>query len=192
MDAGYWLAPLQFLADTLTTLYTGAVLLRLLFQLVQADYYNPLCQFVVKITHPLLRPLRRVIPSAGRFDTASLVLILLLQILALLAMSVLQDAALPNPAGVLILACMRALELLFDLYLGIIIGGALLSWIAPYSRSPVVSLIDTLSEPVLAPARRLLPNIGGLDLSPLAALMALELARMLTLPLLQQLFRLVS
>lgn len=192
MEAGYWLAPLQFLADTLTTLYTGAVLLRLLLQLVQADYYNPLCQFVVKITHPVLRPLRRAIPSAGRFDTASLVLILLLQILALLAMSVLQGATLPNPAGILILACMRALELLFDLYLGIIIGGALLSWVAPYSRSPVVSLIDTLSEPVLAPARRVLPNIGGLDLSPLVALMALELARMLTLPLLQQLFRLVS
>jgi YggT family protein len=192
MEAGYWLAPLQFLADTLTTLYTGAVLLRLLLQLVQADYYNPLCQFVVKITHPVLRPLRRAIPSAGRFDTASLVLILLLQVLALLAISLLQGATLPNPAGILILACMRALELLFDLYLGIIIGGALLSWVAPYSRSPVVSLIDTLSEPVLAPARRVLPNIGGLDLSPLVALMALELARMLTLPLLQQLFRLVS
>lgn len=192
MNAGYWLAPLQFIADTLTTLYTGAVMLRLLLQLVKADYYNPICQFVVKVTHPVLRPLRRAIPSIGRFDTASLVLMLAVQTIALIALSSLQGAELPAFGGVLVLAAMRTVELFFDLYVGIILGSALLSWISPHSHSPVASLLYSLSEPVLEPVRRLLPAIGGLDLSPLVALMALELARMLSLPLLQQLFRLVS
>lgn len=192
MDTGYWLTPLKFIIDTLATLYTGAVLLRLLLQLVKADYYNPICQFVVTITHPVLRPLRRAIPSAGRFDTASLVLMLALQTLALVILAVLQGLTLPSLGGILVLALMHTLELFFDFYVGVILGSALLSWISPQGHSPVVSLLYSLSEPVLEPARRLLPTIGGIDLSPLAVLMALELVRMLMLPLLQQLFRLVS
>lgn len=192
MDAGYWLSPLKFIVDTLTTLYTVAVLLRLLLQLVQADYYNPICQFLVQITHPLLRPLRRAIPSHGRLDTASLVLMLAVQTLALVAIATLQGVALPAPVAVLVLAAMHTLNLFFDLYVGIILGSALLSWISPRGHSPVVTLLYSLSEPALERARRLLPAIGGLDLSPLIVLAALELARMLLLPLLQQLLRWVS
>lgn len=192
METDYWLAPLHFIVHALATLATGAVMLRLILQLARADYYNPICQFLVKVTHPILRPLRRMIPAAGRFDTASLVLMLALQIAAVAVLLGLQGVALPAPGGVLVLAVMRLLELLFDLYVGVILGSAVLSWVAPHSQSPLASLLYSLSEPLLQPVRRVLPAIGGLDLSPIAVLMALELARMLLLPPLQQLYRLVG
>lgn len=192
MEAGYWLAPLKFIIDTLSTLYSSVVVLRLLLQLVKADYYNPICQFVVKITHPLLRPLRRVIPSVGRFDMASLALLLALQILVMLVLSALPGVTLPSPPAMLVLALMRTLELFFDLYVGVILGSALLSWISPQGNSPLAALLYSLSDPVLTKARRWMPDLGGLDLSPLAVLMALELARMMLLPILQQVFRLVN
>ncbi|TAN51444.1 MAG: YggT family protein [Methylococcaceae bacterium] len=192
MDATYWLAPLKFIIDTLSTLYSGAILLRLLLQWVKADYYNPICQFVVKITHPLLRPLRRAVPSVGRFDLASLVLLLILQILTMLLLASLPGVTLPGLFGIPVLAIMRALELFFDLYVGIILGSALLSWISPHSNSPVASLLYSLSDPLLEIARRRMPDLGGLDLSPLVVLMVLELARMMLMPILQQLFRLLN
>ncbi|BBL69422.1 YggT family protein [Methylogaea oryzae] len=192
METDYWLAPLHFIVHALATLATGAVMLRLILQLVRADYYNPICQFLVKTTQPVLRPMRRMIPSVGRFDTASLVLMLLLQIAAVAVLLSLQGMSLPSPAAIGVLAVMRSLELAIDLYVGVIIGSAVISWVAPHSHSPLASLLYSLSEPLLQPARRLLPAIGGLDLSPIAVLMALELARMLLLPPLQQLFRLVG
>lgn len=192
MEADYWLAPLHFIVHALATLATGAVMLRLILQLVRADYYNPICQFLVKVTHPVLRPMHRAIPSVGRLDTASLILMLVLQTAAVAILAGLQGLALPGAGGVLVLALMRLLELLIDLYVGVIIGSAVLSWVAPQGHSPLASLLYSLSEPLLQPARRWLPAVGGLDLSPIAVLMALELARMLLLPPLQALYRLVG
>lgn len=192
MDAGYWLAPLKFLIDTFVTLYTLAIMLRLVLQLVRADYYNPISQFLLKVTQPVLRPLRRYIPSVGRIDLASIVLMLVLQTVKVVLVAVFEGVALPAFGAVFVLAAIQVLELLFDLYVGVILGSALLSWVSTHSNSPAVSLVFSLSEPVLDPARRFLPVIGGMDLSPIAVLMALELARMLLFPLLQQLFRFLS
>lgn len=191
MDAAYWQAPLKFLLETGGTFYSGIVLLRLILQLVRADYYNPLCQFVVKATHPPLRPLRRVIPALGRFDTASLVLALMVQWLAITLTAALQGLSLPSIGALAILGVAQLVELTLDIYVAIILGSALASWVAPYSRSPVVALLDSLAEPVLDPVRRILPAIGGLDLSPLVALVGIEVLRMLLLPPLQHLLSLV-
>lgn len=192
MDSGYWLEPIRFIVSTLAMLYAGAVIMRMVLQLSRADYYNPVCQFIVGITQPLLRPMRRIIPSIGRLDTSSLVLLLAVQLLSVIASVLLQGAPLPAFPALLVLAVMQTVELFLDIYVGIILAGALLSWISPHSHNPAVSLIYGLSEPPLRLARRFLPPIGGLDLSPILVLMALELARMLLLPPLQQLFRLAG
>lgn len=187
MDSAYWLSPLKFILETAAGFYSGVVLLRLILQWVRADYYNPISQFVVKVTQPLLKPLRRHIPALGRFDTASLVLALLVQLVGLLALGLLQGALIPPIGALLVLSLMSLVELTLDLYVGIILGSALASWVTAYSRSPLVTLLDALAEPVLQPARRILPDLGGLDLSPLLVLMAIEVLRMLLLPPLQHL-----
>ena len=162
------------LIKILGTLYITIVLLRLILQICQADFYNPICQFVVKATNPLLIPLRRVIPSIGRFDTASLVLALILQALLLAVLSGLPVAQLGQYAGQL--AALTVLELLssaVQLYTWAIILVVIISWVAPGSFHPGAQLLYQITEPLLAPIRRVLPSMGGLDLSPMILMLIL-------------------
>lgn len=166
-----------FLVQIVFGLYILAVLLRLLFQIVRADFYNPLAQFVVALTNPVLRPLRRLIPGLFGVDVASIVLLLLLQMLELYVVSLLIGR--PVVVSALLYAAMVEL-LMTTLYVFIvaIVVRALLSWIVPYGahQNPAMSLLLSLTEPLLRPARRHLPPIGGLDLSPLVVLALLWIA----------------
>ena len=154
MAGSYITNPIEFLINTLIGLYILCVMLRFLLAVVRADFYNPVSQFLVKVTNPLVLPLRRIIPSAGRIDTSALLLMLLLQM-----------------ASFGLIALLRG-------------GQVSLVSIAIYS---VVSLLYSLTEPVLRPCRRLVPPISGIDLSPLVALIAIQLAKMLLIPPLQHL-----
>ncbi len=181
MGSSYFTNPLEFLINTLFGLYISAVMLRFLLAMVRADFYNPLTQILVKLTNPALKPLRRLIPGFGGIDIASLLLMLGLQLLALTLITLLRGAAL-HPAGLLLLSIVELLGLLINIYMFSILIQVILSWINPGNYNPAVSLIYSINEPLLAPARRLIPPLSGLDLSPLAVMLGLQLAKMLIMP----------
>jgi len=178
---GYLTNPLQFVINTLFQLYITVVMVRFLLQLVRADFYNPVSQFVVKVTNPLLRPLRRIIPGWGGIDVAALLLMLLLQLLSLTLIMLLSRHGFS--VGILIpLSLAQLVELAFNVYIVAIIVQAILSWFNPAHYNPVSSILFSLTEPLLRPARRLLPPVSGIDLSPLLVLLALQVAKMLVIP----------
>jgi len=179
---GYLASLLIFLISTLISLYILAVMLRFLFQLTRADFYNPLTQFIVKITGPALRPLRRIIPGWGGVDIAALILMLLLQILSVWLVFGLGGRSV-GPLNLFIVAVAQLVDLAFSVFIFAILIQAILSWITPGTYNPVTSVLFSLTEPVLRPVRRLLPPISGFDLSPLVALLGLQVIRMLVMPL---------
>ncbi|TXH86599.1 MAG: YggT family protein [Pseudomonas sp.] len=167
---------LIYIVQTLGSLYLLIVLLRFILQLVRADFYNPLSQFTVKATQPLLKPLRRFIPGFGGLDLASLVLALLVQ-LALMAVVILIAGANPLAAGpqLLVWAIIAVTSLFLKIFFFAMIISVILSWVAPGSYNPGAQLVNQICEPLLAPFRKLLPNLGGLDISPIFAFIALNL-----------------
>jgi len=186
MSSTYWAAPLIFLIDTTFSLYLFALVLRFLFQWSGADYQNPLSQFLIRITHPPLKFLRRFIPSFGRIDTAALALMLALQMLSD-ALIFLIQGGMPSMAFVAIWSLAQLLELVLNVYFYAILIRAVLSWIGPIAYNPAVSLLYSLTEPLLQASRRLLPASGGMDFSPIIPIIGIQLAKMLLLPPLQQL-----
>lgn len=185
MDAGYLVGPAVFLIDTLFSLYVFALMLRFLLQWVEADFYNPISQFLVKLTHPPLRLLRRFIPSIGRIDTASVILMMLIQMLGGYLVFLVQGLSV-SPVALAAWSFSQLIELLFNIYLFAIIIGAILSWFGSMAYNPAASLLYSLTEPVLRVFRRIMPPIGGIDLSPMFALIAIQLSKMVILPPLQQ------
>jgi YggT family protein len=181
MHSSYVTDPLEFLISTLFGLYILAVMLRFLLALVRADFYNPLSQFLVKITSPLLIPLRRLIPSIGRVDTSALVLMLILQMTALLLIVSLRGGEF-SLFGLLVLSFAELLGLFLNVMLFAILIQVIISWINPGSYNPAVAVLYSLTEPVLGPFRRLIPPVSGIDFSPLLALIAIQLIKMLLLP----------
>jgi YggT family protein len=175
--------PLEFLVTTLFGLYILAVMLRFLLGLVRADFYNPVSQFLVRITNPLLVPMRKVIPTIGKFDTSALLLMLLLQLISVLIVVALRGAAVPF-VTLLAFTVGELVMLLLNIFLFAIIVQVILSWVSPGTYTPVNSILYSLTNPVLQPFRRIIPPLSGIDLSPLFALIALQVARMLILPLL--------
>lgn len=188
MGSEYLSNPLEFIVHTLFGLYILVVMLRFLFQWVRADFYNPICQFLVKATNPLLRPLRRVIPGFGGIDLASIVLMLVLQILTFLLIFSLRGVA-PSFGPLLMLSVAELVSLFLNVFLVAIIIQVILSWVNPGAYNPITGLLYSLTEPVLAPARRLVPPIGGLDLSPIVVLLVLQVTKMLIIPPLLQMAR---
>jgi len=164
---------LIYLISTVTDLYVTAILLRLLLQWVGADFYNPLSQFLVKVTNPVLVPARLLIPSIGKLDTASVVVMLLLELLQLVVISLLSQTDF-GFQFLLLFAVRKLLVALLLTYFVLIIARVIISWFANQSRHPLIPLIYQLTEPVLRPISRLLPTMGGVDLSPLIALIALR------------------
>jgi YggT family protein len=172
---------LIFLLKTLADLYLLTYLLRIIMQWVRASYYNPLAQFVVKVTNPLVVPARRVVPSVGGLDTATLLVLLALEIA--ITFVLLRLAGLSPPIPVLLFySLLRLISLALWFYVGALIIYVLLSWFGDRGRNPMAILLGELVEPLLRPARRLLPPIGGLDLSPLIVMLLLQ-AAMIALPM---------
>lgn len=183
MGPGYFTNPLEFVINTLFSLYVLALMLRFLLALVRADFYNPVSQFLVRITNPVLLPLRRLIPPVGGIDMASLVLILAVQMLGIALILLLRGGGIGVQALVFI-SLAEVVDLSFKVFIYGIVIQAILSWVNPGAYNPAVNLLHSLTEPVLRPARRLLPPISGLDLSPLLAILGLEVLRRLVVPLL--------
>jgi YggT family protein len=178
MGSGYFSNAGVFLIDSLFGLYICAVLLRLLFQVVRADFYNPLCQAIVTVTNPVLRPLRRYIPALASIDTASVLLILSLQLLNTFLVALVVGVS-PNLAGLLVVAVAEVASKTVWIFMAAVIAQIVLSWVAPGGYNPVIGVIQALSEPMLRPARRLLPPLGGLDFSAMVVVIVLNLLLML-------------
>ncbi len=179
---------LDFVLTTLFQLYIAVMLIRFLLQYARADFYNPLSQFVVKVTTPLVRPVRRIIPGLVGLDLATLLIAYLLTVLqiALVGTHISQyqipgliDGQSLLPLTIALVALVDIIALSIGIFIVAIIIQAISSWINPGSYNPVLGLLHSLTEPMLRPARRLLPPIGGLDLSPLLVLLALQVAKML-------------
>jgi YggT family protein len=170
-----------FIIKTLGSLYLLIVLMRFILQLVRANFYNPLCQFIVKATQPLLKPLRRVIPSMFGLDMSSLVLALIVQMLLIAVILALKGFMVDW-----LLLVPWALIALFSLFLNILfyamIISVILSWVAPGSHNPGAELVAQITEPVLAPFRRIIPNLGGLDISPIFAFIVIQLLQSWLIP----------
>ena len=177
-----------FLIDTIFGIYILAIMLRFFLQVVRADFYNPLCQAIVTVTNPPLKPLRRIIPAVGKKDTSSLVLMLVLQVISSYLIFFLLGVG-PNFSGVLVSASAELINKAIYLFIFAIIIQIVVSWISPGTYNPIIGVIDTLTAPIMRPARNAVPPIGGIDLSPMLALIVLTLSAMLIVAPLRDLGR---
>lgn len=193
MGISYFTNPLVFVLNTLFSFYIGAVMLRFLLQWGRADFRNPISKFLITITHPPLKILRRFIPAMGNIDTSSIVLMLALQILATGSVAFLQGGFFSISVGGLILTSFaELLSLLLNVMFYAVFARALLSWFQQGTYNDFSILLYSLTEPMLRVCRGILPNLGGLDLSVVVAIFGLQLAEMLLLPPIYQLASLIS
>jgi YggT family protein len=170
-----------FLIRTLGDLYVMTFVLRFLLQWVRADFYNPLAQFVVRATNPLVVPARRLIPAAGGVDLPTLIVMVLLEAALIWTMFALVSVTVA-PVAFVLYVVLRLISTTLYLYMLSIFLYVILSWIAPGGYHPVGRMLADLNEPLLWPLRRILPPIGGLDLAPMLAIILIIATRM-ALPL---------
>ncbi|MCK0155432.1 YggT family protein [Alcanivorax sp. S6407] len=171
---------LIYLLDFAFSAYIFIVLTRFVLQLARADFYNPISQFVLKATNPLLKPLRRIVPGYGGLDVASLVLVVVLTVIKVFLLEVIRAGMYPGIAGWLALNVPKDLAgVVLDYVFIAVLVRVILSWVAPDPYSPVVRIIVQITEPIMAPVRKLLPPMGGFDLSPLFVLLGIQLLTIL-------------
>lgn len=164
---------IYFIVKTLAQLFLLLLLLRFWLPWLRADFRNPIAQGILRFTSPLIVPLRRFLPAIGRIDTATILVTFLVQFLtvALLLAIVGRNY---GPAPVALVSLLELVILSLNLFFFVIIIRIVLSWVAPDNYNPITALLNTLSEPVLRPFRRLIPTIGGLDISPIFAIILLQ------------------
>ncbi|MFT5163745.1 MAG: YggT family protein [Alteromonadaceae bacterium] len=168
---------MSFLINTLFDLYLMVVLLRLWLQWAKADFYNPFSQFVTKATNPLLRPLRRIVPGWGGFDFASLVLALLVAAAKVVTLQLVVHGGISLPT-VAINTVLTVFKEAFSLVFWVLIFRAILSWVSQ-GQNPIEAVLHQLTEPMLAPLRKVLPPMGGFDLSIMVLLLGLQFLQIL-------------
>jgi YggT family protein len=168
----------QILIDFAFGVLIALFVLRVMLQCVHANFYNPVCQFLYKVTNPVLMPLRRVVPSWRRLDLAGVVIAWLLTVLKLALLYATLGIGL-GLAGLALMALADLAGFVLMLYLGLILARVLIGFLATDTRHPLVPLIVQLTNPVLKPIQRHVPAIGGLDFSPVIAWLVILLARVL-------------
>lgn len=164
-----------FLINVFFDLYLMVLMLRFTLCLVRADYYNPVTQFVVKLTHPIISPLRRIIPIYANIELPTLFLIILLAMLKFFLLCVIALGWPKNFLGLLILSCADSFKLFLNLFFYAILLNAVLTWIQQ-GYSPLGQLLSQLTSPIIRPIQRIMPPMGGIDLSPIPALILLQLS----------------
>ena len=160
------------LVNTLAGFYMFIVVLRFLLQAVRADFHNPISQFVVKATTPVLVPIRKVVPGFGGYDIAALVLLFIVECLAIAASTAMVGWPI-EPANIAVWALLGSAGLFLKLYFWGIFIIIILSWVAPQSHNPAILLLRQIIDPVMEPVRKRMPDMGGLDLSPMVIIMAI-------------------
>jgi len=158
---------IRYIVDTLLWLLTLAFLLRLLFQLVRADFRDPMADAVVRVTNWLILPLRRVLPPIGKVDTATVVAVLAVAAVRTAARFLLTGLGLADPLAFVRIMLVELIDLTLRVYLFALLLYWLTSFVTPGGYAPGVRLLSQLCEPILKPVRRVIPPIGQLDLSVL-------------------------
>ncbi|MEJ2179927.1 MAG: YggT family protein [Gammaproteobacteria bacterium] len=175
---GYGTNAIEFLIHTVFGMYLVAVMLRVLLQLTRADFYNPVSQFLVKVTNPPLIPLRRIIPGFMGIDFAAIVLLVVLKALEIFLIVLIKGVSI-KISGLVVISIAELLRLLINVYFFTILIQVVISWVNPGSYNPAVSLLYSINEPLLSRARRLIPPISGFDLSPIVVIILLQLLSIL-------------
>jgi len=165
---------IQFVFGALISL----IVLRVLLQWVRANFYNPICQFLYKATNPVLMPLRKIIPAWRNLDIAGILLAWVVTVVKLVLLAATLGQSL-GVTGLAVLAIADLVDFVLLLYFVLVLARVVISLVNADSYHPIVPLVVQLTEPVLKPVRRLLPNIAGLDFSPMVALLVIMLARVL-------------
>ncbi|HEX4046029.1 MAG TPA: YggT family protein [Gammaproteobacteria bacterium] len=165
-------AALLFLINTLFDLYLFVLIIRLILVYVGANYFDPLTQFIVKLTDPIIKPLRRLAPNFKRIELATLLFVFFLECIKFALISFLSFGG-PNLFGLLLLAASDSIKLIILTFFYAIILGALLSWIQPSSR--IIQVVYQITSPVMRPFQRFIPAINGIDISPIFAIIFLYL-----------------
>ena len=178
MSGGYLANAGQFLIDTLFSLYITAVMLRFLLQLVRANFLNPVSQFLVKITNPPLKPLRRIIPGLAGIDMASVVLLMGLQMFKLVLIASLLGIGW-NVPSLAVISLGELVSLVLNVFMVALLIQVILSWINPGTSNPITAVLYSLNEPILRPVRRAIPQISGFDLSPIVVFLSISLLKIL-------------
>ena len=166
-------SPIQFLLITLFDLYVMVVLLRFMLQLFRADFYNPISQFVVTVTNPVLVPMRKVIPGFGGIDVSSLIFAYLVVLLKYVLLSVM-FSQMPGVGILMLVSVLNLVVQAINLVFWLVLVRVILSWVNPNIDNPFVLVIHQITEPIMAPFRRIIPPIGGLDLSPIVLIIGLQ------------------
>ncbi len=162
--------PFSQLIDVLVSLYVTVILLRFFLQYFRADFYNPLSQFCVKATDPLIKPLRKVIPGFAGIDLSSLVLAYLVIVVKLLLMTFIAGQISINPLLLVLISFVELLKSILNLFVFLIFIRIIMSWVSPGGYNPVMAVIGQLSEPIIAQFKKILPPMNGFDFSPMIAL----------------------
>ena len=163
---------MTFLVKTLIDLYVMVLLLRIWMQWSRCDFYNPFAQFIVKITQPIVGPLRRIIPSIGPIDTSSLLVAFILTTLKYPILLLIQVGALSLDPMNLLVGLLSLLKSAGTLVFWVIIIRSLMSWISQ-GRSPIEYVLMQMTEPMMAPIRRIIPAMGGIDFSAMVVILIL-------------------
>lgn len=170
----------MLVVHTLFGLYLLIVLLRFFMQIARVDFYNPLSQSIVKITNPVVAPLRRAIPSISGYDTSSLLLAFVVQILAIFLLCLLQGYPINSITNTFIVwPLLGLLTLSINIYTVALIISIIGSFVAPMSQNPILLIVNQLISPALAPFRKILPSMGGLDFSPIFLILTIQLTSIL-------------
>ena len=160
-----------YLVDVVAGFFVYLLLARFYFQLLRVPFRNPIGEFVTAVSGWMVRPARRVIPGVAGLDLASLVLAWLVQALGLWAVSAIRGV-IPDPGMLAALATLELVRYSLHILVFAVIVQAVLSWTNPYT--PLAPVFDALTRPFLAPIRRFVPPLGGVDLSPLVLQVALQ------------------
>ena len=169
-----------FLISIVFDLYVFIVLARILLAYHRLDFHNPVSRTVVRLTDPLLVPLRRLIPGWAGIDWAAVLLLVGLELVAVTVLHVIVLGAPPTASVLAVWSLVRAFQALINLLMFVVFVRVLLSWIGPQGYNPAVAVIFGLTEPLMRPVRRRLPPLEGLDLSPMVVLIGLMALRLLS------------
>ncbi len=179
MSGGYFAQAIIFLVKLFFDIYILALILRYLLTIVRVDSLNPLSTLIMKVTNPLLKPLRRTIPGYFGIDWASIISLFLVQAIEIILVALIITGGIPAFSGLTMLTIAYLLRTILYIYLFIIIIQVIISWINPNVYNPITTIMYQISEPILKPIRQFIPSSGGLDFSPLVALIIINLLMIL-------------
>ena len=179
MSGGYFAQAIIFLVKLFFDIYILTLILRYLLTIVRVDSLNPLSALIIKVTNPLLKPLRRTIPGYFGIDWASIISLFLVQAIEIILVALIITGGIPAFSGLTMLTIAYLLRTILYIYLFIIIVQVIISWLNPNVYNPITTIMYQISEPILKPIRQFIPSSGGLDFSPLVALIIINLLMIL-------------